>query len=120
MDDFRGRVALVVAAGSGIGRASALIFARRGAKVVVADIMGAKAEETASLIRADGGEASALQVDGSSEGDVIALIDHVLSAYGRLDAAHNNVGDAGTYKPLTDVSSEEFETSFKLNTTEIS
>jgi NAD(P)-dependent dehydrogenase (short-subunit alcohol dehydrogenase family) len=87
-----GKVAIVTGSASGIGRASAQAFADAGAKVVVADIDAAGADETAQRIRKDGGDALAVQVDVTDESSVAALVESTLAHYGRLDAAHNNAG----------------------------
>ncbi|MBI3250007.1 MAG: SDR family oxidoreductase [Deltaproteobacteria bacterium] len=90
-----GKVALVTGGGSGIGRASALVFAREGAKVVVADLIAAGGEETASLIRQAGGEAIFIHADVAKAEAVAALVSGAVAAYGRLDCAHNNAGIEG-------------------------
>jgi NAD(P)-dependent dehydrogenase (short-subunit alcohol dehydrogenase family) len=87
-----GKVAIVTGSASGIGRASAQAFADAGAKVVVADIDAAGAEETARVIRKEGGDAIPVTVDVTDEASVAAMVDATLSHYGRLDAAHNNAG----------------------------
>ena len=87
-----GRVALVTGAGSGIGRATALIFAREGAKVVVADMNEGGAKDTVSRIEFAGGEAISLKVDVSDEAQVEEMIATTVSRFGRLDAALNNAG----------------------------
>jgi NAD(P)-dependent dehydrogenase (short-subunit alcohol dehydrogenase family) len=87
-----GKVALVTGAGSGIGRSSAKIFAREGARVIVSDLIANTAEETARQIRADGGTAIAVACDVSSENEVRALVTAAVEAFGQLDAAHNNAG----------------------------
>lgn len=89
---FEGKVALVTGAGDGIGRASALLFARRGAKVVVSDIDEDGGHETVSIIRAEGLEASFVKGDVTNKGDVGSFIDFTLQHYGRIDCAHNNAG----------------------------
>jgi len=114
--DFAGRVALVTGSGSGIGRASARIFAERGAAVVVSDIDEKGGAETVDLIRHAGGEASFFKVDAADEASVKAMVDFVVKTYGRLDAAHNHVGHPGPYASLIDVTLEDFEHCHRLNT----
>jgi NAD(P)-dependent dehydrogenase (short-subunit alcohol dehydrogenase family) len=88
--EVKGKVALVTGASMGIGRASALAFARRGAKVVVADVDVAGGEETVRLIRKAGGEAIFVKTDVSNAADVEALVKKTVATYGKLDYAHNN------------------------------
>jgi NAD(P)-dependent dehydrogenase (short-subunit alcohol dehydrogenase family) len=88
------RVALVTGAAGGIGRATALAFARAGARVVVADINAAGADETAQLVTQAGSEAIAVRTDVTESAAVAALIQRCIDAFGRLDYAHNNAGVA--------------------------
>lgn len=97
-----GKAGLVTGAASGIGRASAQIFAAEGASVVVADIDDAGGAETVELVRAAGGEASYLHCDVTSEADHIALVDAVVERYGRLDWAHNNAGVSAPVAPIVE------------------
>ena len=90
--ELDGAAAVLTGAGSGIGRAAALSLARRGVRVVASDLDGARAEETASLVEAAGGDAAGLRVDVSSEQDLEALRDLCLDRFGRLDLVMNNVG----------------------------
>jgi NAD(P)-dependent dehydrogenase (short-subunit alcohol dehydrogenase family) len=87
-----GKVALITGAGSGIGRASALLFAREGARVVVVDINRETAEETVSLIRREGGTAVSFQADVSKASDAKAMVEFAEQVYGRLDVLFNNAG----------------------------
>jgi NAD(P)-dependent dehydrogenase (short-subunit alcohol dehydrogenase family) len=89
-----GKVAIVTGAAMGIGRATAALFAREGAKVVVADIDTAKGEETVQQIRAEGGEALFVRTDVGRDEDVERLVRTAVERYGKLDVLHNNVGVA--------------------------
>lgn len=89
---FEGQVALVTGASGGIGRATALGFAREGAKVVVSDVNVAGGEETVAMIKEKGGEAIFVRADVSKEADVKALVAAAVENYGRLDCAFNNAG----------------------------
>ena len=90
--DMQDKVAIVTGAGSGIGRAAARLFAREGAKVVVADWSEEGGKETVAIIEEDGGQAALCRVDVSNEAMVKAMVDFAISKYGRLDYAHNNAG----------------------------
>jgi meso-butanediol dehydrogenase / (S,S)-butanediol dehydrogenase / diacetyl reductase len=86
------RVALITGGGSGIGRAIAELFAREGAKVVAADRYLDRAEETAAMITAAGGKATAADVDVSNGAAVEAMLKQSIDAYGRIDILVNNAG----------------------------
>ncbi len=92
MELFKNKVAIVTGGGSGIGRGISRELASRGAKVVVADINGAGAEETAGAIRANGGSAKAVKLDVTVPNDVRTVIDNVFAEFGRLDYMFNNAG----------------------------
>ncbi|MFC3172746.1 SDR family oxidoreductase, partial [Novosphingobium bradum] len=89
--DLAGTCAIITGGGSGIGRASALSLARRGAAVIVADIAGNRAAETADLVEAAGGRARALAFDVAAD-PFEGLRDCALEAFGRIDVVMNNVG----------------------------
>ena len=89
---FEGKVALVTGGGNGIGRATALAFAREEAKVVVSDLDTVSGESTANKIKEAGGESIFVKSDASKEEEIKALVDQVVATYGRLDCAFNNAG----------------------------
>jgi NAD(P)-dependent dehydrogenase (short-subunit alcohol dehydrogenase family) len=92
MKRLEGRIALVTGSGSGIGRATARLFAVEGAHVYIADVNGAAAETVAAEIVKDGGEATAVTADVSRGQDVTAMFRTVETAHGKLDALVNNAG----------------------------
>jgi NAD(P)-dependent dehydrogenase (short-subunit alcohol dehydrogenase family) len=90
-----GKSALITGGGGGIGRATALAFAREGARVAVADVAAEAARETVALVNAAGGQAISLAGEVARDAEVLAMIEAVVSTYGRLDCAFNNAGIAG-------------------------
>ena len=104
-----GKVALVTGAASGIGRASALAFAREGAKVVVADVAVEGGEETVRMIEAAGGDGLFVKADVSQAEEVERLVAKVTEAYGRLDCAHNNAGILGGLAPIATCTEENWD-----------
>jgi NAD(P)-dependent dehydrogenase (short-subunit alcohol dehydrogenase family) len=110
-----GRVALVTGAGSGIGRASALLFAQEGACVVVGDVNFDAARETAAQIEARQGRALPVEVDVSRGDEVKGLIEHTVSRFGRLDCAHNNAGIEGQLALTADCSEEDWDRTMSVN-----
>jgi len=102
MQEFEGKVALVTGGGSGIGRATAVAFAREGAHVVIGNRNVERGEETVSMIRETGGNARFQRTDVMVAADVEALIEHAMKTCktcGRLDVAFNNAGIEGEVKP---------------------
>jgi NAD(P)-dependent dehydrogenase (short-subunit alcohol dehydrogenase family) len=87
-----GKVTLVTGGASGIGRATALTFAREGAKLIIADMNAEGGQQTVHIIKESGGDATFVQVDVSRAREVEALISKTVETYGRLDCAHNNAG----------------------------
>jgi NAD(P)-dependent dehydrogenase (short-subunit alcohol dehydrogenase family) len=90
-----GKVCIITGAGSGIGQASALLFAGEGARVVVADVDLKGAQATVERVAGSGGEAIAEQVDVTDEAQTVALADRVVQRFGRIDVLFNNAGIAG-------------------------
>jgi NAD(P)-dependent dehydrogenase (short-subunit alcohol dehydrogenase family) len=111
---LKDQVAIVTGAGSGIGRAGAMIMAREGAAVVVFDRNIESAEETAALIVARGGEASAVEIDVTDDGRLKDAISAVHARHGRIDILHNHAG-AQVEGNLEDVALEGFDRSWDLN-----
>jgi NAD(P)-dependent dehydrogenase (short-subunit alcohol dehydrogenase family) len=93
-----GKVAIVTGAGNGMGRSTALLFAREGAAVVIGDVDEAAGQATAAEIRASGGRAEFRRCDVSIEADVVALVAVAEQVYGKLDTIFNN---AGVEQPIT-------------------
>ena len=116
MTQMEGKVTLVTGAAAGIGRASALALARAGAAVCASDINGAGAEETAQLIIDDGGTAIARSCDVTMPEQVRSMVDATVAAFGRLDAAVNNAGIAGSFDDrLHEADDAMFERVFAVN-----
>ncbi len=112
---YAGKVAFVTGAGSGIGRATALAFAREGAGVVVSDISERNVQDTARRIEELGGRALAVACDVTRSEDVKAALDQTIETFGRLDAAFNNAGVENEVKPMADVTEEEWDRIVAIN-----
>jgi len=110
-----GKVALVTGGSSGIGRATALLFAKEGAKVVVADVTVSGGEETVQMIKAAGGDAIFVKADMAKAADVEAMIQKTVATYGRLDCAHNNAGIEGTTKKTHDYDEADWDRVIAIN-----
>lgn len=100
MGRLAGKRAIVTGAGSGIGRASAILFAREGAKLVAVDRVEDAVDETAALIRAEGGTVFSVAADVSDETAVQGFVDHCLSEFGGLDVVYANAGISGGLVPM--------------------
>lgn len=112
---LEGRVALVTGGSSGIGRAAALAFARAGAKVVLGNRRLAEGEETVTLVRDAGGEATLVKTDVTRAAEVEALVSKAVEAYGRLDCAFNNSGTAGVMARTAECTEENWDHVVTLN-----
>ncbi|MFG3289162.1 SDR family NAD(P)-dependent oxidoreductase [Streptomyces sp. NPDC048179] len=111
------KVGLVTGGGSGIGRATAIEFARTGAAVAVLDIDEDAAAETTEMITKEGGEALSGRVDIGDEDSVRAAIQHTVAAYGGLDYAVNNAGLSSHFRQLDEMTAAEFEQVVHVNLT---
>jgi NAD(P)-dependent dehydrogenase (short-subunit alcohol dehydrogenase family) len=112
---FEGKAILVTGGGSGIGRAASQRLAQEGASVAVADLDGARAEETAALIDRAGGRAIAIAADISSEAATVAMFDKTEQAFGGIDQAFLNAGMLQRYMPFEEVTLELFDRILAVN-----
>ena len=106
---LQGKVAIVTGAASGIGRATACLFAREGARVAIGDIDSAGGEETVRLARLAGGEVFFLRTDVSQSGDCVALVRATLQAWKRLDVLDNNAYWGPTGRNVLTTTEEEWD-----------
>ena len=113
---FEGEVALITGGSSGIGRATALVFAREGAKVVVASRRAQESEETMRLIHAAGGEAIFVQTDMKKTAAIEAMVSRAVEHFGGLSYAFNNAGIEGTaFVPVAAYSEETWDEVLAVN-----
>lgn len=110
-----GKAIMVTGGGSGIGRASCLVMAREGAKLLVTDLKAEAAEDTVAAITEAGGTASAMAVDVSKEAEVQAAVAKTVELYGRLDGAFNNAGLTGAMSSFTEASEAAFDKIIGVN-----
>ncbi len=103
-----GKVVVITGGASGIGRATALAFAREGAKVVIGDIDVAGCENTVAAIKEKGGEAIYLRADMTKSADIQTLVKKAVSEYGGLDCAFNNAGLVGSVAGIVDTTEEDW------------
>src|ERR1700730_14357948 len=108
-------VVLITGALTGIGRATALAFAKEGARIVVAGRRDEKGHALASELRALGAEAEFIRADVRREDEVRGLVDQTVARFGCLDAAVNNAGTEGQPGPVTQQSAESYAATFDTN-----
>lgn len=115
MYNFKGKVALITGATSGIGRETALAYAENGAKVVAAGRREAEGQALVEAIRKKDGEAIFVRTDVSSDSDIKALIEKTAATYGRLDFAFNNAGIEQVPGPLAEQTEADFDRVMAIN-----
>lgn len=113
--ELQNKVALVTGGTTGIGRDTAVLFAKAGAKVVVSGRRETEGEETSNLIRAAGGDGLFVKSDVSKSSDVQSLVQKTVEKFGRLDIAFNNAGIEGKWVPLIEQSLEDWDAVIDIN-----
>ncbi|REC47465.1 glucose 1-dehydrogenase [Chryseobacterium pennipullorum] len=116
---FTGKVAFITGAGGGLGRGTAIAFAREGANVVVTDISEKANQETAKLIEEIGGNVLAITVDVTDSESIKNSLEKTIETFGKLDFAFNNAGVEYKVQPLHEVSEEEFDRLINIDLTGI-
>ena len=111
----QGKIALVTGGGSGIGRATSLILAREGVKVMIADYVPAGGEGTVKMIKEQGGDAAFVHADVAVTKQVEAIVDKTVETYGRIDFAFNNAGIEGRMANTVADSEENFDRIIAIN-----
>ncbi len=115
MSNFTDQIVFITGAGSGIGRATALAFAKSGARVAVTDVNEESGQETVEQIRQLRGEASFIRCDVADPQQIDSAIQRTVDAYGRLDIGVNNAGIGGKYGRFTDQTKQDFDTMMAVN-----
>jgi NAD(P)-dependent dehydrogenase (short-subunit alcohol dehydrogenase family) len=113
--ELQNKVALVTGGTTGIGRDTAVLFAKAGAKVVVSGRRETEGQETSNLIRAAGGDGLFVKSDVSKSSDVQSLVQKTVEKFGRLDIAFNNAGIEGKWIPLIEQSLEDWDAVIDIN-----
>lgn len=119
MERLKNKVALITGGGSGIGRATCLLFAREGAKVVVADYVAEGGRETVQQITAAGGDATFVQADVSQSADVQRMIATTVHTYGRVDILFNNAGIEGASAKIANYDENEWQRVLAIDLTAV-
>ena len=112
---LEGKIALITGGTTGIGRDTAVLFAKEGAKVVFTGRREAEGNETLSLVRAAGGDALFLKSDVSKASDVQSIVQKTIEKHGRLDFAFNNAGVEGVWVPLVEQTEENWDYVHNIN-----
>ena len=112
---LQGKVSIITGAGSGLGKGIALVFAREGSKVVVAEIQEESGQAVSRQIKAEGGEALFLRTDITRASEVEKMVEGTLKAYGRIDVLVNNAGINPSRTPVHETSEEAWDQTLAVN-----
>ena len=112
---LQNKIALITGGTTGIGRETAILFAKNGAKVVISGRRETEGNETISLVRAAGGDGLFVKSDVSKSADVQSLMQKTIEKFGRLDIAFNNAGIEGNWKPIIEQSEEDWDSVIDIN-----
>jgi NAD(P)-dependent dehydrogenase (short-subunit alcohol dehydrogenase family) len=115
--ELEGKVTVITGASAGIGRATALLCAREGAKLVLSDIDEAGGHRLVEDIVAMGGEATFMRADASSQADIRAMLDHAIATHGVIDCVFNNVGIPQLRRSILEIPLEEWNRVITVNLT---
>src|SRR5579863_6588519 len=113
--DMKGKIAFITGGTTGIGRDTAVLFAKHGAKVVITGRREAEGNETIALVKATGGEGLFVKSDVSKSADVHSAVQKTVEKFGRLDLAFNNAGIEGKWKPIIEQTEEDWDTVIDIN-----
>lgn len=115
MSKLQNKVALITGAGSGMGKAQAILFAKEGAKVIAADVNLKGVEQTAEEIKSAGGDAYAIKIDVSNKNSVEEGVKNAIEKYGQIDILSNTAGILDDYKPTLDTTEELWDRIMGIN-----
>ncbi|MFC4022303.1 3-oxoacyl-ACP reductase [Oceanobacillus longus] len=115
MGKLDNKVAFITGAGSGMGKAQSVLFAKEGAKVIAADINFDGVQKVVDQIKADGGEAVAIEIDVSKKSSVATAVDKGLEEFGRIDILSNTAGILDGYAPTLETSEELWDRIMNIN-----
>ncbi len=113
--NFQGKVALVTGGSSGIGRATAIAFAKYGARVIIAARREDRSQDLVTQICNSGGDAYFLKTDMANPDQIRSLVEQTIDYYGRLDYAFNNAGIEGKFAPMTELSQTDWDETISVN-----
>jgi NAD(P)-dependent dehydrogenase (short-subunit alcohol dehydrogenase family) len=113
--ELQNKIALVTGGTTGIGRETAVLFAKHGAKVVISGRREVEGNETIALVRAAGGDGLFVKSDVSKSADVHSLVQRTVEKFGRIDLLFNNAGVEGQWKPIIEQTEEDWNSVIDIN-----